>query len=295
MPQISRGENICYLNYIINFRINQGGVFIPEARPGYYAVIPAEVRYDDRIQANAKLLYGEISALLNAEGYCFASNGYFAELYGVTERTISGLISKLQKCGYLQIEIRRDESGQVVSRRIRLAPSITDGHPVEKIFHTPRKDFQEGIENNFQYTNPSNTDIYKENKKESSAEGEGSPPKEEQKKKRQTTKLAQDEIQKLFVAWIRQISEGWTDTQRNSLFRAVCLFLKSREDSGKPMQSQPSVTALCNKLMRFSGGQLPVMIDMLETATACGWRSVYAPKSKPPVIPPKPMEDKRWL
>lgn len=52
-----------------------------ENRPGYYAVIPADVRYDDQIPANAKLLYGEISALIGADGFCYASNSYFMKIY----------------------------------------------------------------------------------------------------------------------------------------------------------------------------------------------------------------------
>ena len=42
-----------------------------DIRPGYYAIIPADVRYDDGIPPNAKLLYGEISALIGKDGFCF--------------------------------------------------------------------------------------------------------------------------------------------------------------------------------------------------------------------------------
>lgn len=57
--------------------------------PGYYAIIPSTVRYDSRLSANAKLLYGEITSLCNEFGYCYATNTYFAELYGVTKVSIS--------------------------------------------------------------------------------------------------------------------------------------------------------------------------------------------------------------
>lgn len=56
--------------------------------PAYYAVIPATIRYDSRISANAKLLYGEITALCNEKGFCWATNGYFSELYNVSSRSI---------------------------------------------------------------------------------------------------------------------------------------------------------------------------------------------------------------
>lgn len=75
--------------------------------PSYFAVIPANVRYDSRLSANEKLLYGEITALANKDGYCWASNAYFAELYGVTVSTVSEWISDLQRAGYVRVSVDR--------------------------------------------------------------------------------------------------------------------------------------------------------------------------------------------
>lgn len=72
--------------------------------PGFYAVIPADVRYAKNLNANAKLLYGEITALCNKEGYCWASNTYFAELYGCTPQSISNWIQELVSQDFIRTE-----------------------------------------------------------------------------------------------------------------------------------------------------------------------------------------------
>lgn len=86
-------------------------------KKSYYAIIPAEVRYDERLKPNAKLLYGEITALCNEKGYCWASNYYFAKLYGVKNETISRWISQLAKFKYIVIDVVQEEGNQ---RRIRI-------------------------------------------------------------------------------------------------------------------------------------------------------------------------------
>lgn len=89
--------------------------------PSYYAVIPANVRYDKRLKANEKLLYGEITSLSNKKGYCWASNKYFADLYGVTNQAVSKWIKDLKDIGYIEIDyIYKDNSKEIEKRIIKL-------------------------------------------------------------------------------------------------------------------------------------------------------------------------------
>jgi len=88
-----------------------------DSKKSYYAVIPANIRYDESLPPNAKLLYGEITALCNAEGYCWASNKYFAELYGVSVVSISKWINALIKNGYIASHYIYKEGTKEIDRR----------------------------------------------------------------------------------------------------------------------------------------------------------------------------------
>jgi hypothetical protein len=92
-----------------------------EEKPNYFAVIPANVRYDKDLKDKAKLLYGEIVALSNQYGYCYASNKYFANLYGVTTTTISLLIKNLIDKGYIESEIiYKEGTKEILNRYLKI-------------------------------------------------------------------------------------------------------------------------------------------------------------------------------
>ena len=90
-------------------------------KPNYYAILPSTIRYDENLKPNVKLLYAEITALCNMNGDCFASNRYFADLYGKSKGTISGWVSDLVKAGYIKIEYTyKKGSRQIDHRYIRI-------------------------------------------------------------------------------------------------------------------------------------------------------------------------------
>ena len=89
-------------------------------KPNYYAIIPADVRYAD-ITPNAKLLYAEITALLQMNGVCFASNQYFSKLYNKNKVTISRWISELKRNGFIKISFTYKEgSNEIANRYIQI-------------------------------------------------------------------------------------------------------------------------------------------------------------------------------
>lgn len=89
-----------------------------EFQINYYAVIPATVRYDKALKPAEKLLYGEVTALANKSGYCFAQNKYFAKLYDVTNGTVSKWLAHLQQLGYIVIELKKNEKQEIIARHI---------------------------------------------------------------------------------------------------------------------------------------------------------------------------------
>lgn len=92
-------------------------------KPNFYSVIPATVRYDTNLSSSEKLFYSELTAMSNAQGFCWASNSYFSELYNVSKSTISLWIKKLESKNHIKVHYQR-EGKQIVKREI---------YPIQKI------------------------------------------------------------------------------------------------------------------------------------------------------------------
>lgn len=128
-----------------------------EQQKAYYAIIPANVRYDKDLAPNAKLLYGEITALCNEKGYCWASNQYFADLYHSSISAVQKWVSALAKKGYINLElVYKEGTKQILQRKLYITPGVN-------IYTTSHKNlYDPGVKN---YMTPG-VNIYVENNKD---------------------------------------------------------------------------------------------------------------------------------
>ncbi len=130
-----------------------------EQQKAYYAIIPANVRYDKSIPMGAKLLYGEITALCNQEGFCWATNKYFTDLYDVGERTIIRWISSLEERGYIIKNIEYEDDGKTVIRRCLSISNVTTP-PDKNVTTPPDKNVTYNNTNKNNTDDDKGTDIY---------------------------------------------------------------------------------------------------------------------------------------
>tara|TARA_R110002051_G_scaffold183424_1_gene253006 strand:- start:87 stop:794 length:708 start_codon:yes stop_codon:yes gene_type:complete len=109
-------------------------------KPSYYAVLTPEVRYSNVLKPMEKLMYAEITCLSQSTGECWATNSYFAKLYGVTVGTVSKWIANLTEQGFVNRRIKYKEgTKQIEKRYITLTdPMVKKDHtPMDEKDHTP--------------------------------------------------------------------------------------------------------------------------------------------------------------
>lgn len=251
-------------------------------RPGYYAVIPADVRYDENIPPNAKLLYGEISALIGAEGFCYATNSYFMKIYGFSDPTISRLISSLEQHGYIKRELERDASGQVVRRKIYLGVSVPEIQPPINFDTTsPQKKGEGGIKIDG-YTNLNNTN--KEKKKKEM-------PGENRKH------LTDEQLRETVIDAINRLATPvWSSDDKNAVFSLVMTMYDPKREvrKSRPVRSKNSVNAMFRKFSTFGNGDPKSVILMLTNAIEAGWQGVQPLTNIHRSAPIPPREEREY-
>jgi len=134
---------------------------VKQPKKSYCAVIPADVRYNKSLPMGARMLYGELTALANEKGYCWATNNYFAELYDVSISTISSWIAKLEQQNYIHREIiYKNGSREVDERRIYIVPindNVTEASDGTKNnWDSSQTNLGEGIPKNWNTPPPKN-------------------------------------------------------------------------------------------------------------------------------------------
>lgn len=133
--------------------------------PNYFAIIPANVRYNRNLKEWEKLLYWEVTALTNKEWYCFATNKYFAELYYKDEKTISRWINNLKENKLISVEIetfRYDDWTVKKIRKIYIAKKCEDGGDEKENNHMDIF-VPDHMDTDVQYNNTSNIIIQDNN------------------------------------------------------------------------------------------------------------------------------------
>jgi len=135
-------------------------------QPNYYAILTADVRYSKQINANEKLLYAEITALTHKEGYCWASNDYFAELYSCTPQAISKWIKNLKDKGFISCSYIYKEGSKEIQKRVIRISSIGINNGLTGInndtigINIELKGYQHTIkDNNTSYNNINNNSL----------------------------------------------------------------------------------------------------------------------------------------
>ncbi len=67
--------------------------------------IPKEIWLSEQLSLMEKVLFVEIHSLDNERG-CFASNKYFADFFGVSDRQIRTYIGSLKEKGFISVSIQ---------------------------------------------------------------------------------------------------------------------------------------------------------------------------------------------
>ena len=135
-------------------------------KPNYYSIIPADVRYNEELTPNAKLLYAEITSLSNKNGTCWASDNYFMKLYGVKKRSIQNWLKQLEDYKYIKREVTYKKGTKEIEKRYITLVNL-NAQPYGINMRNPSADICVGNNTSINTTSNNNKDIVVQDEKDS--------------------------------------------------------------------------------------------------------------------------------
>ena len=225
---------------------------------GQFAIIWVDLLYEDSVPQSAKILFGEIYRLSDADGWCDASNEDFMDLLGCSENTVRNLLKALSDIGQIRIqtEPKRDGKGGTVRRIFcgrKLAPPDT-GEVPPKNCSTPKY---------LEVVPPKNcgSTYLKSNKKSN-------------------TPIAPVEVFQAIEEYI-----GDDPEYRDAFYG----FLANRAAIKKPVKTVRAISRIINRLRVVNCRE--VEIAMLDKATVNNWLDVYP--LKPDELPQQEQDSQK--
>lgn len=131
--------------------------------------IPREIWLTKELTMQEKLFFVEIDSLDNEDG-CFATNGYFAEFFGISKTRVSLVIKKLVSKGMIKSTIIYKQGSKEILKRVlnisyTPSPTKVKGGTQQKLNTPPQQKLKD-----------SNTDINNTDNNTINKEREGEPP-----------------------------------------------------------------------------------------------------------------------
>lgn len=242
---------------------------------GYWAVLPAGVRYDRSLTQTAKLLYAEISSLAQADGYCWAQDEYFAELFGCSVATVTRALRSLRAGGYIWSEKKANVRG--IERHIYCGLNPSKGGIVKNddTLDDIVTDDDTPIVNNDDTPRPTQ---YNRNNKNNNTTGARARARADEEK---------------LEAEISQILADFAGDDA-ALRTALSDFRQDRRMRNKPIKTPLAAKRLINRLDKLSKKNHAVMVAILDQSIERGWVGVFELKSEDmPAVPNDPTEPER--
>lgn len=219
---------------ILWWRLGEGGPlhFCLMINKNWYAVITADILYDNKLTSRQKVLMAVIANLSNEKGYCFASNNHFSAMLNCSISSIQRDLSVLENLKYLGRVVKLKPNGEVEIRV--LTPISPMGLP--NITDDMGGDSTGAIYNNKDINNKSNRGVASSSLFRSSPHG-GS----EDTFVKAMKEYAKGKYAKYDLSYYYENMMLWSDSKnaRRSDWLAVCAtFIKSDIEKNKAVVSK---------------------------------------------------------